>query len=192
MRSCAGVTGSPRKPPKRRRPSAASSGRRAPGGQRWTWLGVWSRGKNERFHRTLAAEVFALQRFAALAQTQRALDRWREIYNFERPHEALDQKPPVSRYRPSARRLPKRLPDVEYDDGEIVRTVPKSKDYISFKGRPWKVPQAFRGERVAIRPLNTDGQYGVFFASRRIATIDLTSDQTVSDVSEHLSAMSPG
>ena len=180
-----------------------------PSGQHWTWLRVWllklgvdliysrpyhpqGRGKNERFHRTLNAEVFALQRFADLAQVQRAFDRWRETYNFERPHEALDQKPPNSRFKQSRRSMPKELPTVEYDEGQIVRTVPKSKDYISFKGRLWKVPSAFRGERLAIRPINADGQYGIFFASRRIASIDLTSNQTVSDVSEHLSAMSPG
>src|SRR6202030_2205222 len=62
-------------------------------GQRWTRLGVWllklgiavlhsrpyhpqSRGKNERFHRTLQAEVFALKRFHALAEVQRAFDAW--------------------------------------------------------------------------------------------------------------------
>jgi transposase InsO family protein len=179
------------------------------GGQRWTRLGVWllklgvdliysrpyhpqSRGKNERFHRTLAAEVFALQRFADLAAAQRAFDRWREIYNFERPHEALGQAPPASRYRPSSRTMPARPPSVDYDASEIVRTVPASKDYISFQGRRWKVPQAFRGERVAIRPLDADGRYGVFFASRRIASIDLTARDPVSDVSEQASAMSPG
>jgi hypothetical protein len=32
-----------------------------------------------------------------------------------------------------------------------MRTVPSSKDYVSFNGRLRKVPQAFRGERVAIR-----------------------------------------
>jgi hypothetical protein len=72
-----------------------------------------------------------------------------------------------------------------------MRIVPSSKDYISFKGRHFKVPQAFRGERVAIRPLERDGQYGVFFASHRIASIDLTRKQTVGHVSEQMSAISP-
>jgi hypothetical protein len=45
--------------------------------------------------------------------------------------------------------------------------------YVSFKGHLWKVPQAFRGERVAIRPRGADGQYGVFFGSREIAHIAL-------------------
>ncbi len=174
----------------------------------WTRLGVWllklgvavihsrpyhpqSRGKNERFHRTLKAEVFAFERFRDLAAVQCALDRWRVIYNLDRPHEALGQEVPASRYRPSERAMPDRLPQVDYDDHEIVRTVSTTKAYVSFKGRLWKVPQAFRGERLAIRPLTTDGRYGVFFAAHQIATIDLTNKQTVSHVSEHVFAMSP-
>jgi transposase InsO family protein len=159
-------------------------------GARWTRLGVWllklgvnilhsrpyhpqSRGKNERFHRTLQAEVFALKRFRDLAEVQHTLDRWRDVYNCERPHEALGLNVPASRYRVSPRPMPERLPDIEYDEHEIVRRVPDSKDYIRFRGRLWKVPQAFRGERLAIRPLNTDGRYGIFFAAHQIATIDL-------------------
>ena len=69
--------------------------------------------------------------------------------------------------------MPKRVPEVEYDEHEIVRTVPTTKDYISFKGRFWIVPRAFRGERLAIRPLDRDGSYGVFFASHQIAGINL-------------------
>jgi transposase InsO family protein len=160
-------------------------------GQSWTRLGVWllklgidvlhsrpyhpqSRGKNERFHRTLKAEVLALRRFRDLADVQCAFDSWRSVYNLDRPHEALDQEVPASRYRASTRVIPDRLPEVEYDEHEIVRIVSTTKDYVSFKGRLWKVPQAFRGERVAIRPRSPDGHYAVCFGAREIASIDLT------------------
>ena len=49
-----------------------------------------SRGKSERFHRTLKAEVFALRPFRDLAEVQRAFDHWRTVYNLHRPHQALD------------------------------------------------------------------------------------------------------
>jgi transposase InsO family protein len=177
-------------------------------GSRWTGLRVWllrlgvdvvysrpyhpqSRGKNERFHRTLKAEVFALRRFRDFPDLQRAFDAWRTVYNLERPHEALGMAVPASRYRPSARSMPDRLPDVEYDSGEIVRRVSTTKTYVSFKGRLWRVPQAFRGERLAVRPSSCDGHYGIFFGSSQVATIDLTRNESVSDVSEQPSAMSP-
>jgi len=169
----------------------------------WTRLGVWllklgvrlihsrpyhpqSRGKNERFHRTLKAEVFAFTSFKDLTAVQRAFDQWRALYNLERPHEALDQDVPVSRYRPSPKTMPESLPEVEYDADQLVRSVSTTKAYVSFKGRLWKVPQAFCGERLAIRPLNVDGKYGVFFAAHQVAAIDLTRPQTVSHVSEHV------
>ena len=178
-------------------------------GQRWTRLGVWllklgvavlhsrpyhpqSRGKSERFHRTLKAEVFALQCFRDLAEVQHALDCWRTIYNLDRPHQALDQQVPASRYRPSSRSMPERPPAVEYDDGEIVRRVGTTKGYISFKGRLWRIPEAFCGEIVAIRPRTADGQYGIFFAAHSIATIDLTKPKSVGDVPEQASVISPG
>ena len=78
---------------------------------------------------------------------------------------------PASRYVPSLRPMPASLPQLEYDEHEVVRTVGTTKAYVSFKGRAWKVPQAFRSERVAIRPRGVDGQYGVFFGSRQIADI---------------------
>jgi transposase InsO family protein len=141
-----------------------------PSGERWTRFSVWllklgiavihsrpyhpqSRGKNERFHRSLDAEVFALRRLRDLADAQRAFDAWREVYNFERPHEALGQQVPASRYRPSPRPMPDRLPAAQYDTHDIVRTVPATKAYVSFKGRLWKVPQAFCGERLESDPI---------------------------------------
>jgi transposase InsO family protein len=179
-----------------------------PSGERWTRFSVWllklgiavihsrpyhpqSRGKNERFHRTLKAEIFALRRLRDLAEAQRAFDAWREVYNFERPHQALGQQVPASRYRPSARSMPDRLPTLVYDAHEIVRLVPATKAYVSFKGRLWKVPQAFCGERLAIRPMTTDGQFGVFFGANQVANIDLTNKKCVGHVSEQVSVMSP-
>ena len=178
-------------------------------GAPWTRLSVWllklgvavwhsrpyhpqSRGKNERFHRTLKDEVFAFRCFRDLAQVQCALDRWRDVYNFERPHQALEQDVPASRYRPSPRAMPDRVPQVDYDAGEIVRNVSSTKAYIQFKGRRWKVPQAFCGERLAIRPTNTDGRYGIYFGANRIAEIDLTVQKSVGHVPEHPSVMCPG
>ena len=46
-------------------------------------------GKDERFHRTLKAELLGGPPFGDLGHCQRAFDRWRIVYNWERPHQAL-------------------------------------------------------------------------------------------------------
>jgi transposase InsO family protein len=162
------------------------------GQERWTRLGVWllklgvdlihsrpyhpqGRGKNERFHRTLKAEVLAFERFADIPRMQKAFDSWRVVYNSERPHQALDMRVPASCYQPSPRPLPRAVPDVVYGPDDVLRRVGTTKAYVSFKGRLWPVSRAFQGETVAIRPTGNDGKYGVYFATKRIAEIDLNT-----------------
>ncbi len=133
------------------------------------------RGKNERFHRSLKAEVLNFAALSGQSQAQKAFDRWREIYNHHRPHEAIAMAVPASRYSPSPRPFPRRLPEPVYDGGEIVRRISTTKGYIVFKGKAWRVPGAFKGECLAIRPLDRDGLYGVFFGATKVAKIDLTN-----------------
>jgi len=136
------------------------------------------RGKNERFHRSLKAEVLTAKALADAIYAQRAFDQWRHIYNHERPHQSLDMEVPASRYQPSARPMPSRMPTIEYDTNDIVRKVPKEMSRINFKGRLWRVPKAFKGESVAIRQRD-DSTYDVCFGATKIAKIDLkTSVET--------------
>lgn len=80
-------------------------------------------GKDERFHRTLKAEVLRWTSFSDLAACQRAFDRWRHIYNRQRPHEALDMAVPASRYQPSPRPFTQSLPPITYGPDDQVRKV---------------------------------------------------------------------
>lgn len=67
-------------------------------------------GKDERFHRTLKAEVVQYCIGLELSQCQRRFDNWRNVYNFERPHQALDMAVPASRYQESPRSFKEILP----------------------------------------------------------------------------------
>lgn len=82
-------------------------------------------GQHERMHRTLKAEA-TRPAAATLAAQQRVFDRFRREYNDERPHEALGQVPPASRYTPSARPYPARLPPMEYPAHWEVRRVSRN------------------------------------------------------------------
>lgn len=165
------------------------------GNQRsWTQLSVWllrigirvsfsrphhpqTNGKDERFHRTLKLELLRDHAWRRLAQCQPEFDRWRDIYNCERPHQSLGMATPISRYRPSIRIFPEQLPPPDYPLGEIVRKV-ESTGYLNFQSRRFFVGEAFRGFYVALHPTTTDGLFDVFFLHQKIASLDLRQTET--------------
>jgi transposase InsO family protein len=180
-------------------------------GNPFTPLGVWlieqgikishsrpyhpqTMGKDERFHRSLKAEVLSSPPFADLAAAERALDRWRTVYNTQRPHEALELAVPASRYQPSPRDYVETIAPFEYAPSDSVRRVQQG-GHVSFLGRNLKVPKAFRGKAVAFRPTTQDGVFDVVFRTQTIASVDIRpldgAPESVHDVSEHPSTLSP-
>jgi len=130
-----------------------------------------TQGKDERFHRTLGQEVLRDHAFRLISDCQSPFDRWREVYNCERPHEAIGMAVPASRYEVSRRTFPERLPELDYSAGDVVRRV--SGKYISYEGRRIFVGRSFAGQDVALRPTTTDGVWEVRYAHFRIGSLDL-------------------
>lgn len=108
-----------------------------------------TQGKGERFHRSLDEEVLQYGSYQSLTECQADFDQWRQVYNLERPHEALDLEVPSSRYQPSGRPFPETLPKVEYPAADHVRPVSEG-GQIYFKGRQIYVGEAFAGEPVGL------------------------------------------
>ena len=131
-----------------------------------------TQGKEERFHRTLKAELLSRRTFQDLPDCQRHFDRWRMIYNLERPHEALGMDVPAQHYQPSQRPFPQTLPPIEYAPGDAVRKV-QAKGEICFRGHVFRISKALRGYPVALRPTPDDGVYSVHFCQIHVADIDL-------------------
>lgn len=159
---------------------------------RFSALGVWllrlgvdlchgrpyhpqTQGKDERFHRTLKAELLARSLpWPDLPACQSDFSRFRATYNQIRPHDALNLEVPASLYRPSARSLPKSLALPEYLPGDFVRRV-KAKGEITFRNHFFYVGRAFADLPVALRPAHQDGLYDLFFDWKKLGTIDLLS-----------------
>ena len=131
-----------------------------------------TQGKVERFHGTIAAEVFAHRPLADLDHAQAHFAAFRSCYNLERPHEALGYAVPASRYQPSSRPFPETVPPVEYGPDEVVRTV-SVHGSISWQGRRRFVSRGLAGEPVAVRPTLEETTWEVVYIHRRVATIDL-------------------
>jgi transposase InsO family protein len=159
------------------------------GPERYTHLSVWwirlgigvcrSRvchpqtiGKDERFHRTLKTELIGTRQFQDILECQQHFSKWRDVYNNDRPHEALGLNTPTSRYTISLRAYPSVLPPIEYGVQDAVRKV-QGKGEIWFHNREWHVGNAFKGYAVGVRPTTGDGVYDVYFCHQKIATLDL-------------------
>ena len=117
-------------------------------------------GRHERMHRTLKAETTRPAANSLRAQ-QGKFDRFREEFNTERPHEALDQRTPAACYRASSREMPTKLPALEYPDRFEVR-------YVSANGgirwnRRWvNLSIVCVGEYVGLEEID-DAMWDVYF-----------------------------
>jgi putative transposase len=79
-------------------------------------------GAHERMHKTLKAKV-THPPAANLNLQQRAFNAFRNTYNNIRPHEALDDETPASRWTPSSRAYPERISKPEYPRHLEIRRV---------------------------------------------------------------------
>jgi transposase InsO family protein len=125
-------------------------------------------GRHERMHRTLKAETTRPPSNTRLAQ-QRRFDRFREEFNNERPHEALEMRTPASAYSSSQRSMPDRLPPLEYPDHFEVR-------YVSANGGirwdcAWvNVSTTCIGEYVGLEEID-DGIWNVYFGPLKLGRL---------------------
>ena len=129
-------------------------------------------GKLERFHRSLKTELLQGISYTDLSHCQSSFDTWRDFYNLQRPHYALDLNTPASRYTISSRPFPETLPSVEYDTDDLERSV-DANGRIYFRGKVFRVGKPFKGKSVALRPGPKDGTWDVFFSIQPIVTIEL-------------------
>jgi putative transposase len=145
-------------------------GRRSQLSAWWVRLGIFpeliepgkpqQHGRHERMHRTLKAATTRPPARTRRAQ-QRQFDRCREEFNRQRPHEALDMHTPASRYEPSPRQMPNRLPPLEYPDRFEVRSV-SANGGIRWH-HPWgNVSHTCIGEYVGLEDID-DGIWKVYF-----------------------------
>jgi transposase InsO family protein len=99
-------------------------------------------GRHERMHQTLKQET-ADPPSANLRRQQESFGRFEEEYNYQRPHEALENRKPAEVYEASQRVYPSRLPELEYPPGAHLR-------WVSQQGSvKWKCERAFVSEVLA-------------------------------------------
>jgi transposase InsO family protein len=122
-------------------------------------------GRHERMHRTLKQEV-ALRPAQDRRAQQRELDRFRLEYNEVRPHEALGMQTPSAVYAASPRQYPVRVPEPEYPDTMLVRSV-KSHGHFRWKKHDVFLSEVLWGERIGLLPVDEEC-FTVYFAQHPV------------------------
>jgi putative transposase len=126
-------------------------------------------GAHERMHRTLKAETTRPPERDQQAQQER-FDRFCAEYNQERPHEALSQQTPASRYRGSERAMPERLPEPEYPGHFEVRRVSRAGTF-RFKHRQLFLSDTLLEEWIGLEETE-DGIWSLYFYDVLLARLD--------------------
>lgn len=131
-----------------------------------------TQGKDERFNGTLETELLKGREYADGTRPGAAMDRWRPVYNYRRPHDALGLDVPASRYQASERSFEDAVQPWEHSPDDAVRKVfPPGR--MSFAGRQFRVGRALAGREVGVRPTDRDGVYEVWFRKLLVRAIDL-------------------
>ena len=162
---------------------------RAPGGlsrvsMEWVKLGIvpersrpaspQDNGRHERMHSTLKQSTLRpLERTPR--RQQDAFDRFQHEYNYERPHESLEDLTPAACYRPSPRSMPRRVPELEYGDDVVVRRV-SQQGSVKINGARTFVSEIFAYEWLGLRALD-ERYYEVRYGPVRLGFLDTREHQ---------------
>ncbi len=125
--------------------------------------------RHERMHRTLKAASINPPKFNLSAQ-QRSFNRFRKDYNYERPHQSLDNKCPGDLFGISSRPFADRLPEVEYPGSCQVRRV-RTDGSIKWAGQLLYASTALAGEPLGFKPIGND-LWQVYFARLVLGVLD--------------------
>ncbi len=126
-------------------------------------------GRHERMHRTMKDETQYPPAENRPAQ-QMCFDDFRSEFNYERPHQALEQRRPAEVWIPSPRPYPERIQDPEYPKHFLRRRV-WSTGIIKFKNRCIFLSETLAREDVGLEEID-DGIWSIHFYNILLGRLD--------------------
>ena len=127
-------------------------------------------GRHERMHEELKAEATRPPAYS-LGPQQRKFNLFRQYYNEERPHQALGQRRPREFYRPSRRRLPRRMRPWKYPLGMVVKYVCRNGAIRWGYGKWVMVSTTLATRYVGLEEMAT-GKWRVYFRDTLLGYLD--------------------
>ncbi|MCW2763548.1 MAG: family transposase, partial [Marmoricola sp.] len=140
-----------------------------------------TQGKVEAFHATAVREfIYRHARRDDAAHFGADCQAWRQRYNGYRPHEALGDEVPLSRWRPSDRKRPAAMPaSVQYEPGALLRKA-CLEGLVRWQGRRILVGRGIGGELVRLE--EDQSELRVYYGwkqVRRLRLNELSKDRVL-------------
>ncbi len=127
-------------------------------------------------HRTLKSD--ALDPVAGnIKEQQKAFDLYRQEYNYERPHESLQDQTPSDYYVKSNRPYTAKPHPPGYDHAYLVRQVRHSGE-IKFMGRMFLITHLLTGLPVGLKEIDND-LWQLQFSFYVLGSIDLRLNKVI-------------
>jgi transposase InsO family protein len=146
----------------------------------WTKMGIvheriqpgrpQQNGRHERMHRTLKEDTTKPPALTLRLQ-QKKFDRFRQIFNHERPHEGLNNETPASLYQRSSIMFPRVLTPFTYPRGFQTRRVNTSGDISWHKDRVF-ISQVFSFEDLGFEEMDEE-IFRVYFREIELGELDV-------------------
>jgi putative transposase len=146
----------------------------------WTKLGIKheriepahpeQNGSHERMHRTLKRGTLRPPAAHIRVQQER-FDAFRNEFNQERPHEALQMQTPASLYVPCEREMPEQLAAPQYAGHCVVRRV-RGNGILYFRDQAIFLSELLIGEDIALEEID-DGVWSIYFYDLLLARLDV-------------------
>lgn len=138
-----------------------------------------TQGKAERFNRSFKDERLKFYVPYDLTDANRQCAEYRDFYNNERPHHALNLDVPVQHYKPSKRAFTGKIADWEYGQEYELRKI-KGTGFITYENQGYFFSEAFKGKTIATKPSSIDGYLNLYYRQFRVGRIDLKERTIVS------------
>lgn len=137
-----------------------------------------TQGKIERFHRTMNEELLKYYTPENINDAERVFGEWRNVYNNERPHEALGMRCPKDVYVPSNRTYSDKVDKYEYSGVYHVIKV-NSWGYVRFDRWQIYLSETMSGEHVEFRPGKCGDTFLACYRNFAIAEFDVNTGKLI-------------
>jgi transposase InsO family protein len=126
-------------------------------------------GKIERFHRTLRLEFDTRRAFGSLSVAQQALDEWVTYYNTQRPHQAVGDQAPITRFQSAARKVEEPEPQADRSGDQWVTRKVSTVGVVCVGYQQICIGQSYAGSACDV--LVTDGTLQLWVGNELVKTV---------------------